>query len=304
MLSSTVKKENDLLTVDLATPDLKDQKGEIVLQRGTLHVFRTKFLWRSCCYERLRISNFATTAVEAELALSFSADYADIFEVRGAKRERRGTRLEPVVERARVTLGYEGLDRVVRRTRLAFDPVPDDLTGAQALYHLRLPSRGTATIYVKLSCDGGGGGECAELDYDRACAALGASVAGSPLARCRVRAPGSELDEWVARSVSRPGDDAQHDAARALSVRGRALVQHAFRARRHHHRAGGAVARRPTSRAACWRTWPRRRPPSRRPSATPSRARSCTRRAAARWRRWARFRSDATTAASMRRRCS
>ena len=101
MLSSTVKKENDLLTVDLATPDLKDQKGEIVLQRGTLHVFRTKFLWRSCCYERLRISNFATTAVDAELALSFSADYADIFEVRGAKRERRGARLEPVVERAR-----------------------------------------------------------------------------------------------------------------------------------------------------------------------------------------------------------
>ena len=201
MLSSTVKKENDLLTVDLATPDIKDQKGEIVLQRGTLHVFRTKFLWRSCCYERLRISNFATTAVDAELALSFSADYADIFEVRGAKRERRGSRQEPVVERARVTLGYEGLDRVVRRTRLAFDPVPDDLTGAQALYHLRLPSRGTATIYLKLTCDGGGG-ECSELDYDRACAALGASVAASPLARCRVRAPGSELDEWVARSVS------------------------------------------------------------------------------------------------------
>ena len=61
LLSSTVKKENDLLTVDLATPDLKDQTGQIVLPRGTLHVFRTKFLWRSCCYERLRISNFATT---------------------------------------------------------------------------------------------------------------------------------------------------------------------------------------------------------------------------------------------------
>ena len=40
------------------------------------------------------------------------------------------------------------------------------------------------------------------------------------------------------------------------------------------------------------------------PTATPSPARSCTRRAAARWRRWARSRSAATTAASMRRRCS
>ena len=42
----------------------------------------------------------------------------------------------------------------------------------------------------------------------------------------------------------------------------------------------------------------------RRPSRTPSRARSCTRRAAARWRRSARSRSAATTAASTRRRCS
>src|SRR5215471_14956723 len=153
LLSSTVKKENDLLTVDLATPDLKDQTGQLVLPRGTLHVFRTKFLWRSCCYERLRVTNFALTAVDVEAALSFNADYADIFEVRGAKRERRGIRREPaILDGARVELSYEGLDRVVRRTRLAFDPPPDELTGGQALYHLRLPSRGTSTIYVKLSC--------------------------------------------------------------------------------------------------------------------------------------------------------
>ena len=200
LLSSTVKKENDLLTVDMATPDLKDQTGQLVLPRGTLHVFRTKFLWRSCCYERLRISNFAMTAVDVELAISFNADYADIFEVRGSKRERRGVRHEPVVAGAAVIMSYEGLDRVVRRTRLAFDPAPDELTGGQALFHLRLPSRETTTIYMKLSCDEGG--ECAELDYERACAALSASVAAGQLSRCRVRAPGSDMDEWIARSVS------------------------------------------------------------------------------------------------------
>src|SRR6185369_2105995 len=106
MLSSTVKKENDLLTVDMATPDLKDETGQLVLPRGTLHVFRTKFLWRSCCYERLRISNFSTTAVDVELAISFSADYADIFEVRGSKRERRGTRRDPAVDGTSVILAY------------------------------------------------------------------------------------------------------------------------------------------------------------------------------------------------------
>jgi glycogen debranching enzyme len=200
LLSSTVKKENDMLTVDLATPDLKDQSGQLVLPRGTLHVFRTKFLWRSCCYERLRISNFAMTAVDVELAMSFNADYADIFEVRGAKRERRGTRREPAVEHDRVTLAYEGLDGVVRRTRLAFDPAPDELNGGHALYHLRLPSRGTMTIHVKLTCNEGGDHD--ELDYDRGCGELAGAVAAGHLSRCHVRAPGSELDEWVARSVS------------------------------------------------------------------------------------------------------
>src|SRR4029079_11900118 len=34
LLSSTVKKENDLLTVDLANPDLVDANGEVVLARG------------------------------------------------------------------------------------------------------------------------------------------------------------------------------------------------------------------------------------------------------------------------------
>ena len=204
LLSSTVKKENDLLTVDMATPDLKDKTGQLVLPRGTLHVFRTKFLWRSCCYERLRVSNFATTAVDVELAISFSADYADIFEVRGSKRERRGVRRDPVVESAGVLLEYEGLDRVVRRTRLAFDPAPDELNGGQALFHLRLPSHGMTTIYVKLTCEEGErpGPDCGALDYDRACATLGATVAAGQLSACRVRAPGSDLDEWIARSVS------------------------------------------------------------------------------------------------------
>src|SRR3954447_13011683 len=52
LLSSTVKKDNDLLTVDLSNPDLMDQAGEVILPRGALHVFRTKFLYREACHER------------------------------------------------------------------------------------------------------------------------------------------------------------------------------------------------------------------------------------------------------------
>src|SRR6185436_1105336 len=43
-LSSTVKEDNALLTVDLTNLDIRE--GEtIVVPRGTLHVFRGVFLW-------------------------------------------------------------------------------------------------------------------------------------------------------------------------------------------------------------------------------------------------------------------
>jgi hypothetical protein len=31
---------------------------EHVVPRGTLHIFRAKFLWQGGCYERLRIKNY------------------------------------------------------------------------------------------------------------------------------------------------------------------------------------------------------------------------------------------------------
>src|SRR5262249_46389696 len=96
-LSSTVKDDNDLLTVDLTNPDLLE--GErVAVPRGTLHFFRSRFLWRAACYERLRVRNFGLGPVEIRFSLHFRADFADIFEVRGPHRARRGRYLGASVE--------------------------------------------------------------------------------------------------------------------------------------------------------------------------------------------------------------
>jgi glycogen debranching enzyme len=182
---------------EYTNPELLDRDGVVPRHSLGLRIDRTV---SGGVHEDYDIVNYGRRPVRLTIEIEIESDFADIFEVRGSKRERRGTRHEPVVARDHVTLSYEGLDRIERRTRLAFDPAPDELTGGQALYDLRLPARGTATIYIKLSCDDGG--DCAALDYDRAGAALAAQVAAGELSRCRVRAPGSDLDEWVARSVS------------------------------------------------------------------------------------------------------
>ena len=123
LLSSTVRDDNILLGVDLTNPDIY-VSGTVILPRGSVHIYRSKFLLNSVCYERLYLRNYALSPVDISLTLRFAGDYADIFEVRGQKRDRRGTYLEPVVETSTVVLSYEGRDRIVRRTRLECTPAP------------------------------------------------------------------------------------------------------------------------------------------------------------------------------------
>src|SRR5262249_15938830 len=110
-LSSTVQEDNALLTVDLPNPDIVIRYGVVVPPR-TLHLFRSRFLLDGRCYERLRVRNYGLAAVTTSFSLHFRADFADIFEVRGMKRERRGEDLPPVVGEGFVVLAYRGLDGI------------------------------------------------------------------------------------------------------------------------------------------------------------------------------------------------
>jgi glycogen debranching enzyme len=64
----------------------------------------------------------------------FGNDFADLFEVRGIKRARRGQLYEPVVDAARVKFCYRGLDEVIRFTEITFDAQPVSLDGRCASF--------------------------------------------------------------------------------------------------------------------------------------------------------------------------
>ncbi len=89
------------------------------LARGALHIYRTKILTESTCYDRLTVHNYGERALELDLKFEFAADFADIFEVRGATRRRRGSIDPEKVEDRAVTLAYTGLDGIGRETRVA-----------------------------------------------------------------------------------------------------------------------------------------------------------------------------------------
>ena len=152
LLSSTIKDDNASLAVDLMNPDLT-LPGELVIPRGTVHIGRSKILWDSTCYERLRVHNYGHAAVDLVLSIEFDADFADIFEVRGTRRAKRGQRFQTQVTADTLVLSYEGLDGHLRRTRIKFDPAPLELGGFGAKYQMKLGPRDEATYQCSIICE-------------------------------------------------------------------------------------------------------------------------------------------------------
>ena len=138
LLSSTITRDNLLFTINLTNPDLY-VNGTVVLQRGDLHIFRTKFVYQATCYETFELVNYSLSPIELTFTLQYDADFADIFEVRGIKRRARGHRLPDEVMADRVVLGYAGLDGVVRHTEIEFSPGPEKLSASRAYFHRVLP---------------------------------------------------------------------------------------------------------------------------------------------------------------------
>jgi len=154
LLSSTVRRDNAVMTVDLTNPDLY-AGGRLALARGTLHINRSRFLWDDCCYELIRIRNFSLATVTTRIALAFDADFADIFEVRGEVRAARGA-LEPTqFTRDGMTLSYKGLDSVVRRIAIACRPAADHVQDGQLRFDLTLGSRAERSILLTMACESG-----------------------------------------------------------------------------------------------------------------------------------------------------
>src|SRR2546429_9288721 len=80
---------NLFFTADLANVDLL-RDDEVKVPRDTVHLLRSKFLWQGVCYEEIKIVNYGLSPLVIPMRIDVGADYADIFEVRGTRRGKRG----------------------------------------------------------------------------------------------------------------------------------------------------------------------------------------------------------------------
>lgn len=147
LLSSNVKSENEILSVDLTNPDIDDGSG-LVIPKGTIHIAKTKFLQNGSFHELTILTNYGNDNYQLQLVLSFNADFRDIFEVRGMQRKQRGKLWEPVVEGNNIIrLSYVGLDNIRRETQLQFAPEPTKIEPLSATYRMTLEPKQSYSIH-------------------------------------------------------------------------------------------------------------------------------------------------------------
>jgi glycogen debranching enzyme len=150
-LSSAVENDNVVLTVDLSNPDIY-QGGKVVLPRETLHMRRSKFLWEGSCHERIAVHNFSPDPQKCFLSLNFAADFADLFEIRGMQRPRRGAITISQPDSRNVLFRYAGIDGMERRTKIHFEPQPTRLTDRDAVFALDLKPGERMAIIMTVCC--------------------------------------------------------------------------------------------------------------------------------------------------------
>jgi glycogen debranching enzyme len=122
--------------VDLSLTD-REFGGFLDDPQNFLHVRRKQIL-DVALTEQIMLTNHLRRPVELWLELRMGADFADVFEVRGARRARRGRILPPDGAGDRITLGYEGLDGGRYRTVVRMHPEPTRIDAAGPRWELRL----------------------------------------------------------------------------------------------------------------------------------------------------------------------
>ena len=202
LLSSTVSVDDAVFDADLTNPDvLRD--GHIAIERGEINVHRSRVLWEGSCVERIRVTNFRLNRIDVPLAVRFDADFADVFEVRGTQRAKKGQRL-PDQNGDDYVMCYRGLDDRERRSRVRWSRHPDKVDAGRAAFLLRLEPKESATIVMSVSYETDAEAPPppapVEKAFDHALSSTRARRVSQAASTCRVLSSSAMFNRWLGRS--------------------------------------------------------------------------------------------------------
>lgn len=198
LLGAAISQDNVLFTAQLTNRPLP-APGEHSIPRGVIHLERTRFLWSGQLYERLKITNFSSRDAQLPLTVRFGADFADIFEVQGHVRERRGELLAPEIGVAAVRLAYRGLDRM-RAVEIRLSVAPLSLSGEEAQLCIGVQRGRTAELFLEIGVETAA--RPTAQRFEEALRAACTSMQTRAKVGANIDTSGRLFDHWLARSRS------------------------------------------------------------------------------------------------------
>jgi glycogen debranching enzyme len=199
LLDSAIQENNLTFVVNLTNPDVY-RDGHLSLPRGTLHITRSKILRRSSCFEIFRFINYGLSPVELGFSIQFGADFADLFEVRGMARERRGAYREEHDGGDRIAFGYRGLDGIDRRTTIRLVPAPAELIISGARFLQLLGPKEEREFAVTYSCEIQGRRVFLPASYAHCHADAERDLQDLQDQTAHVQTSNEQFNQWLARS--------------------------------------------------------------------------------------------------------
>ncbi|MEO0458613.1 MAG: amylo-alpha-1,6-glucosidase [Cyanobacteria bacterium P01_A01_bin.114] len=168
LLSSTAQR-GFALSALCANPYIISDEHQTEIRAETIGIQRDLVL-QGGLFEELILTNYNTHPVSFELSLSFDADFADLFEIRGKVRQQIGKILRPVRlvaetpepisvfndglmggEQGELILAYQGVDQLLMESRIQFyQRQPDQLKGYTAIWKVMLQPHSSEVLGYRL----------------------------------------------------------------------------------------------------------------------------------------------------------
>jgi glycogen debranching enzyme len=200
-LESHLTDDDVELVSDLTNADVMEDE-RVRVPRDTIAVRRIKALAHDRLLEHIELRNYWAARIRCELLVRIHSDFADIFELRGMVRERRGTFAPPCVTRGGIVFAYEGRDGRARRTVIEASPEPTSVSAEGFVHVLDLApgERWTLDLAIRCELDGVAPTQSRPFAVTRTARHDGERAWRD--SQARISSSNEGLDDWIARSVS------------------------------------------------------------------------------------------------------
>src|SRR5438105_3419194 len=148
LLSASVD-ESYVATFQMVNPVLLLDEGKRRIPQQSISIRRSRFIYGGL-HERIGLQNCGREEIDIECSLRINADFRDMFDVRGYKRQLAGTMRPVELGTQELTFTYEGQDGLLRRTEVIVNRPISDHHDDTLTWHFHLTSKETITLVVDI----------------------------------------------------------------------------------------------------------------------------------------------------------